>query len=81
MTESVDPADEAHDLMADAIDGRGFAAADVLYAIGRLIADAIHFNALDKNPDATFKLLRGVVDVELAAIEAIETTLESQDID
>ena len=44
-------------------------AADVIYALGMIIAYAIIHQATSKNPEETFTLLRKVVDIELSLMK------------
>jgi uncharacterized membrane protein len=63
---SDDRVDELYEKLTEVC--RGFAAADVVYALGMMIADAVVLNAVDKNPDVTFKHLRNVVEIEIPMV-------------
>lgn len=60
-----DCADEAYETMLVALDKGGFGAADVVYAIGMLIARAIKHNAVDKSVSTTMAAIRNVVELEI----------------
>jgi len=60
-----DRADEAYEAILVALDKGGFGAADVVYAIGMLIAQAIKHNAVDKSVSATMNAIRNVVELEI----------------
>lgn len=61
----LDEVDGLYMAMNSACDG--YAASDVLYALGMMIAHAIRKSAVDKNPDTTMRLIRETVDLELSA--------------
>ena len=60
-----DRADEAYEAMLVALDKGGFGSADVVYAIGMLIAQAIKHNAVDKRVSTTMDAIRNVVELEI----------------
>lgn len=60
-----DRADEACEAMLEALAAGGYSAADVVYALGMMIAHAVRYNAVDKRPEKTLEQIKGIVELEL----------------
>jgi hypothetical protein len=73
---SEDRADELYPKFTECC--QGFGSADVVYALGMMIADAVVLNCVDKNPEKTFELLRGVADIEIPMVKLRDASVPLQ---